>query len=51
MSQQIQVGSVVSSGKRIGRVVMIDRRGKTLVLWAGSSVAGWNRPGTVKFVA
>jgi hypothetical protein len=49
--QQIQVNSVVKSGRRIGRVVCIDRRGKLLVLWTGSSVAGWNRPGTVKLLA
>jgi hypothetical protein len=48
--QQIQVNSVVRSGRRVGRVICIVRN-KALVLWCGSSVAGWNKAATLKFVA
>jgi hypothetical protein len=48
---QFKVGSVVTgSNKRVGRVIA-QVRGKLLVMWAGSSVVGWNKPNTVKLLA
>jgi hypothetical protein len=45
------IGSVVASGKRIGRVICIDSRGRVLVMWRGSSIAGWNRRSGLKLIA